>query len=234
MHHLAQQAARLGMALALTCSTLTAQATLIENHLLVSSLQGTLPSGYEQGYSLRLGTGSWPYPSIDLFVDNAEGKSSYASISARKSYLTYIQSVYIAQVKAGDEISARTLHDGSLPSFVRLKAYSYEHPELNEDIQVQPLISITGADPEIYLGFSYTDIYGLNPTYGWAHLRYTQDAGLSLVSSAMTMSDVGIFALTRTTISPVPETSISAMLGLGLLSIAGLQAARCRQLIRRY
>lgn len=229
MHHFVQQAARFGVAVALTASALAAQAALIDNHVLVGPTYGgggTLPGGYEQAYSIRLGTGSWPFPYIDLYVDVAAGKSSYASITAAPSYLTYIQSVNIVQVKAGDEISARTLTDGSLPSFVKVAAFS---SQLDEYFKVNPLTSSTGTDPDIYLGFSYTDTQGVNPAYGWAHLRYTQAAGLSLVNSAMTTSDAGIFALTSNTISSVPEASTTAMLGVGLSGIMGLAAARRRQ-----
>lgn len=233
MHHFVQQAARFGVAVALTASALAAQATLIDNHVLVGTPYhggGTLPDGYEQAYSIRLGTGSWPFPYVDLYVDVAAGKSSYANISAGPSYLTYIQSVNIVQVKAGDEISARTLTDGSLPSFVKVAAFSFEQPPQDPYFHVHPLTSSTGTDPDIYLGFSYTEnTPDMNPTYGWAHLRYTQAAGLSLVSSAMTTSDAGIFALTRDTISSVPEASTTAMLGLGLSGIMGLAAARRRQ-----
>jgi len=228
MHHLVQRVARFGVAAALTALTIAAQATVIDNHVLVgqASNGGTLPSGYEQAYSLRLGTGSWPYPYINLYVDVAAGKSSYANITAGPSYLTYIQNINLVKVKAGDEISARSLTDGSLPSFVKVTAYS---PQQNQYFQVNPLTSSSGTDPDIYLGFSYSDNQGLNPAYGWAHLRYTQAAGLSLVSSAMTTSDAGIFALTRNTISSVPEASITVMLGLGLSGIMGLAAARRRQ-----
>lgn len=232
MRYFIQQATRFGVAVALTASALAAQAALIDNHVLVGPTYGggvTLPSGYEQAYSIRLGTGSWPFPYVDLYVDVAAGKSSYASITAGPSYLTYIQSVNIVQVKAGDEISARTLTDGSLPSFVKITAFSFQQPQQDEYFQVHPLTSTTGTDPDIYLGFSYTDTQGLNPAYGWAHLRYTQAVGLSLVSSAMTTSDAGIFALTRDTISSVPEASTTAMLGVGLSGIMGLAAARHRR-----
>lgn len=232
MRHLFQQAARFSAVMALTASALAAQAALIDNHVLVTPPYGSgvfLPEGYEQAYSIRLGTGGWPFPYINLYVDVAEGKSSYASITAGPSYLTYVQNVNIAQVKSGDEISARTLTDGSLPSFVRVTAFAQL-----EQFQVHPLTSTTGTDPDIYLGFSYTDTRGLGPNfvanaYGWAHLRYTEAAGLSLVSSAMTTSDAGIFALTRNTISAVPEANTTAMLSLGLSSIMGLAAMRRRQ-----
>lgn len=228
MHHIFQQVARLGVAVALTASALAAQATLIDNHVLVGPPSGgsTLPSGYEQAYSVRLGTGSWPYPYLNLFVDVAAGKSSYANITAGPAYLSYIQSINIAKVKAGDEISARTLTDGSLSSFAKVTALGTPQ---GQTFQFNPLTSSTGSDPDIYLGFSYTDTQGQNPAYGWAHLRYTQADGLSLVSSAMTTSDAGIFALTRTTIPAVPEASTAAMLGLGLSGIVGLAAARRRQ-----
>lgn len=232
MHHFVQQAARFGVAVALTASTLAAQAALIENHVLVGPTYGgggPLPGDYEEAYSIRLGTGSWPFPYVNLYVNVAAGKSSYANITAGPSYLTYIQSVNIAQVKAGDEISARTLTDGSLPSFVKVTAFSFQQPQQDEYFQVNPLTSTTGTDPDIYLGFSYTDTQGLNPAYGWAHLRYTQVAGLSLVSSAMTTSDAGIFALTSNTISSVPEASTTAMLGVGLSGIMGLAAASRRR-----
>lgn len=231
MHHFVQQAARFGVAVVLIASSVAAQAALIDNHVVVGPTYGgggTLP-GYEQAYSIRLGTGSWPFPYVDLYVDVATGKSSYASITAGPSYLTYVQSVNLAQVKAGDEISARTLTDGSLPSFVKVTAFSFQQPQPVEYFQVNPLTSATGTDPDIYLGFSYTDTQGMNPAYGWAHLRYTQAAGLSMVSSAMTTSDAGIFALTRNTISAVPEASTTAMLGVGLCGIMGLAAARRRQ-----
>lgn len=230
-HYFAQHVARLGVAVALTASALAAQAALIDNHVLVGptySGGGILPNGYEQAYSIRLGTGSWPFPYVDLYVDVAAGKSSYANITAGPSYLTYIQSVNIAQVKAGDEISARTLADGSLPSFVKVTAFSQQSQQ-DPYFQVNPLSSSTGTDPDIYLGFSYTDRQGLNPAYGWAHLRYTQAAGLSLVSSVMTTSDAGIFALTRDTVSSVPEVSTTVMLGFGLSGVMGLTAARRRQ-----
>lgn len=232
MHHFFQGVARFGVAAALTASTLAAQATLIDDHVLVGqALSGSgLPNGYEQAYSIRLGTGSWPYPYVDLYVDVAAGKSSYANITAGPSYLTYIQSVNLVKVKAGDVISAQTLTDGSLPSFLKVTAYSRQQ---GQTFQVNPLTSSTGTDPDIYLGFSYSDNQGLNPAYGWAHLRYTQAAGLSLVSSAMTTSDAGIFALSRNTISSVPEASTTAMLSLGLSGIIGLVAARRRQRARR-
>jgi hypothetical protein len=228
MHHIFQQVARLGVAVALTASALAAQATLIDNHVLVGPpyAGGTLPSGYEQAYSLRLGTGSWPYPYLNLYVDVAAGKSSYANIIAGPAYLSYIQSINVATVKAGDEISARTLTDGSLSSFAKVTALGTPQ---GQTFQFNPLTSPTGTNPDIYLGFSYTDTQGQNPAYGWAHLRYTQADGLSLVSSAMTTSDAGIVALTRTTIPAVPEASTAAMLGLGLSGIMGLAAARRRQ-----
>lgn len=227
MHNFVQTMVRLGVAVALTASTLAAQAALVDNHVTVGptySSAALLPSGYEQAYSIRLGTGSWPFPYVDLFVDVAAGKESYANITAGPSYLTYVQKVSIAQVKAGDEISARTLTDGTLPSFVKVTTFPSPEPYF----QVNPLTSPTGNDPDMYLGFSYTDNQGLNPSYGWAHVRYTQAAGLSVVSSAMTTSDAGIFALTRTTIPAVPEASTTVMLGLGLSCIAGLAAARRR------
>lgn len=234
MRQFIRHTARIATAVALTASTLTAQATLVEDHILVDRLFGIdLPEGYERAYSIQLGTGSWPYPYVNFYVDIAEEKISYANISAGPSYLTYIQSVNIVQVKAGDEISARTLSDGSLPSFVKITRYSYEHPELNEAYQFHPLTSATGTDPDIYLGFSYTDNQGLNPTYGWAHLSYTRVAGLILVSSAMTMSDSGIVALTSTTIPSVPEINTPAMLGIGMFGIIGLQAARRRKPVNR-
>jgi PEP-CTERM motif len=228
MQNFVQQIARFGVAVALTASALAAQATLIDNHVLVGPSYGgggALP-GYDQAYSIRLGTGTWPFPYVDLYVDVAAGKNSYASITAGPSYLTYIQSINIVQVKAGDEISARSLTDGSLPSFVKVTAFSSQQPQPDPYFQVQPLTSSTGTAPDIYLGFSYTDTQGLNPAFGWAHLRYTQAAGLSMVSSAMTTSDAGIFALTRNTISSVPEPSTTAMLGLG--GILGLAVARRR------
>jgi hypothetical protein len=229
MHqHFVQQVARLGVAVALTASALAAQATVIDNSVRVGPRSTSVypPSVYGQGYTVGLGTGSWPYPYVDLYVDVAAGKSSYANIAAGPSYLTYIQNVNIVQVKAGDEISARTLTDGSLPSFVKVTAYA---PPQGQNFEVNPLTSSTGSNPDIYLGFSYSDQRGLNPAYGWAHLRYTQADGLSLVSSAMTTSDAGIFALTRNTIAAVPEASTTAMLGLGLSGIVGLASARRRQ-----
>lgn len=228
MHHFIQQMSRLGVALALSTSAVAAQAEIIDNHVLVNPgyMGGDyMVPGYEQSYSMRLGTGSWPYPYVNLYVDVANGKSSYANITAGPSYLTYIQSLNIVQVKPGDEISARTLTDGSLPSFVSVTAYSYQQ---GQSFQVQPLTSPTGTNPDIYLGFSYSNTQGLNPTYGWAHLRYTQATGLNLVSSAMTTTDVGIFALTHNTISPVPESSTVAMICVGLCGIM-LEVTRRRQ-----
>lgn len=225
MHHFTRQIVRLSTALALASSAFAAQATLIDNHVLVGPTYGGFahtPNGYEAAYSIRLGYGSWPFPYIDLYVDAAEGKSSYTTILAAPSYLTYIQNVSIAQVKAGDEISASTLKDGSLPSFVEASTQGYS-------FIATPLYSPTGNDPDIYLGFSYSNAYSLNPTYGWAHLRYTQDSGLNLISSAMTTSDAGIFALTRETIPAIPEPSSMAMLCLGLSGIVGVSAARRRR-----
>lgn len=228
MHISIQQVARLGAAVVLTASAMAADAAVIDDHVLVAPtvVGGTLPNGYDHAYSIRLGTGSWPYPYVNLYVDDAAGKGSYATIDAGPSYLTYIQSVNIVKVKAGDEISYRTLTNGSLTSFVKIAAYSPQQPGY---FQVQPLTSPTGNTPDIYLGFSYTDTQGLNPTYGWAHLNYTQAGGLSLVSSAMTTSDAGIFALTRNTISSVPEASTTAMLGLGLSLMIGVTTSRQRR-----
>ncbi len=227
MQRLVKQAARFGVTMALAGSTLAAQAELLDNHVLVGPALNLYsyppPSGYEQAYSVRLGAGSWPYPYVNFYVDMASGKSSYASITAGPSYLSYLQNVNIVQVKAGDEISARTLTDGSLTSFVKVTTPGY--------FEVNPVTSSTGADPDIYLGFSYGATTG--PAYGWAHLRYTQAEGLSLVSSAMTTSDVGIVALTRTTVSPVPELSTASMLGLGLSSIMGIATVRRRQRARK-
>lgn len=222
MHHLAQRLARSGVAMALTASALTAHATLLDNHVKARALyQGgvDLPQGYDEAYSIQLGTGSWEYPYVDLYVDRAEGKSSYANILAGPSYLTYIQEVDVVQVKAGDEISARTLADSILPTVFR----TYRTAPF---YQLQPLNSPSGDDPDIYLGFSYTGINPPSTPYGWVHLRYTQAAGLSVVSSAMTTSDAGIFALTRNTISVVPESSTAMMLGMGLLGILGLAHSR--------
>lgn len=229
MNRFVQKIARLSIALTLTASTFAAQAEVIDNHVLVTpGYSGGYypPTGYEQGYSMRLGTGTWPYPYVNLYVDAAAGKSSYANITAGPSYLTYIQSLNIVQVKSGDEISARTLTDGSLPSFVNVAAYSYQQ---GQTFQVQPLTSPTGTNPDIYLGFSYSNTQGQNPSYGWAHLHYTQATGLTLVSSAMTTTDAGIFALTRNTISPVPEASTTAMLAVGLGCIMVLTTTRRRQ-----
>lgn len=119
------------------------------------------------------------------------------------------------------------LIDGSLPSFVKVTAHLNQLGH-EQTFQVNPLTSPTGNTPDIYLGFSYSDSQGLNPAYGWAHLCYTQAAGLSVVSSAMTTSDAGIFAFTHNTIPAVPEASTTAMLGLGGVMV-GLVAARRRQ-----
>ena len=84
MYHFVQHIARLGLAVALAASALAAQATLIDNHVLVRPPYHS-PSGYEQTYSIQLGTGSWPFPYVNLRVDAAAGKSSYASITAEPS-----------------------------------------------------------------------------------------------------------------------------------------------------
>ena len=132
----------------------------------------------------------------------------------------------MVRVKAGDEISARTLSDGSLPSFFKMSSIGSPQGQIGSG---QPITSATGADTEIYLGFSYTDGSNQNPSYGWAHLHYTQVEGLSLVKSFMTTSDAGVVALSRSTIAAVPEASTSAMLALGMAAMMGLSAAhRCR------
>lgn len=221
-----QRVARWGLATAISASAMAAQGAVIEDHVLVARLdnnQVNMPGGYEQAYSMRLGTGNWPYPYINLYVDVAPGKSSYANIAPGDAYLTYVQNVDIVRVNPGDEISARTLNDGSLRSFVKVTAFTWDQ---GQTFEIDPLSSITGNDPDILLGFSYSDAQGQNPAYGWAHLRYTQAAGLTLVNSAMTVTDAGIHALTRDTISAVPEASTMLMLSVGLVGIAGAAGTR--------
>lgn len=228
MHHSIQKIAGLGLALVFSVSAQLSHASLIENHVVVSPTSGQagIPPGYDEGYSMRLGTGVWEYPYVDLFVDRAEGQTSYASLGAGPSYLTYIQEVSIVQVQAGDEISARTLTDDSLPSFVSVKRLT----AAGQPFDVTPLISPDGNSPDIYLGFSYTNAGTnagtQNPSYGWVHLRYTQTEGLSVVSSAMTRTDGGIFALTTNTVPAIPEASTTAMMMLGLAGIVGLGVQR--------
>jgi len=68
--------AGLGLALAFSVSAQLSHASLIENHVVVSPTSGQIgiPPGYDEGYSMRLGTGVWEYPYVDLFVDRAEGQ----------------------------------------------------------------------------------------------------------------------------------------------------------------
>lgn len=181
------------------------------------------PEGFEQGYTLKLGAGGDDFPYVDVFVDNAVGKSSYAALRARDSYLTYIDAVQVFAVTAGAEISATTLASGSFTPFFQTVGVG--------GAPGADIVSPSGNAPDIYLGFSYHRTRnGIEPpAYGWAHLRYTQAGGLTLVDSALTTSDAGIYALSTRTISSVDETSAPLMLGMGALSLMGLRAGQRRR-----
>ncbi len=224
--------ARWGAAAAFAALACSAQAALLDNHVVVGAPYYGRPStNHDQTYSLRLGDAASRIPAVTVYVDNALGKASFATVSAAPAYLTYVQNVNIVQVQAGDEISARTLSDGSLPSLFKATAIS---SPVGQTITGQPITSTTGRDTELYLGFAYNDPNtsseaNLHFNYGWMHLHYDQLKGLSLVSSAMTTSDAGIYALTRNTIaSSVDEASSSSLMGLGLAGLVGGAVSRRR------
>lgn len=181
------------------------------------------PEGFERGYTLKLGFGGNDFPYVDVFVDDAVGQSSYAALRARDAYLTYLDGVQVFAVTPGAEISATTVGNGSFTPFFQAGGLGGA-PGVD-------LVSTSGNAPDIYLGFSLQrTLDGIEPpAYGWAHLRYTQVGGLTLVDSALTTSDAGIYALSTRTISSVDETSAPLMLGLGALSLMGLRAGQLRR-----
>ena len=181
------------------------------------------PEGFERGYTLKLGAGGDDFPYVDVFVDDAVGQSSYAALRARDAYLTYLDRVQVFAVTEGAEISAATLAQGGFTPFFQAGGVG--------GAPAVDIVSPSGSAPDIYLGFSYQRGRGgvEAPAYGWAHLRYTQAGGLSLVDSALTTSDAGIYALSTRTISSVDETSAPLMLGLGALSLMGLRAGQRRR-----
>jgi hypothetical protein len=200
-----------------------AQADVIDNHVVVTSpYYGSAierPAGFDASYALQLGTGSWPFPYVDVHVDKAEGQASYARLTATPSYLTYIHNVELFQVKPGAEISSKTLADGSFTPFFKVTDWNLG--------ATQDIVSPDGKTPDIYLGFSIDAAKNSTdkPNFGWVHLQYTNQSGLSMVSSAMTTSDAGIFALSRETIPAVDDVGTSVMALLGMM---GLVAARRR------
>lgn len=211
---------------ALTFLAVSAKADVIDNQVAVAPLYYGTPAmplaGYETAYALRFGTSTYPFPYVDVQFDNATGKSSYARMTATPTYLTYIQDVDLFAVTPGAEISDRTISNGSFTSFFHVK-----------DIAVgasQDIVSLTGNDPDIYLGFSvkYKDGNRQISTseFGWMHLKYTQQSGLTMVDNALTTTDAGIYAMSRTTISSVDELGTQLM---ALMGAAGLVAAQLRR-----
>lgn len=207
----------------------SAKADIIDNQVAVAPLYYGTPamplSGYEAAYALTFGTSAYPFPYVDVQFDNAAGKTSYARMTATPTYLTYIQDVDVFAVTPGAEISDRTISNGSFTSFFHVK-----------DISVGPnqdIVSLTGNNPDIYLGFSvkYKDGNRQISTseFGWVHLNYTQQSGLKVVSSALTTTDAGIYAMTRTTIPSVDELGTQLM---ALMGVAGVVAAQLRRRAR--
>lgn len=211
---------------ALTFLAASAKADIIDNQVAVAPLYYGTPAmplaGYEAAYALRLGTSSYPFPYVDVQFDNAVGKSSYARMTATPTYLTYIQDVDLFAVTPGAEISDRTISNGSFTSFFHVKDMSVGAS--------QDIVSLTGNDPDIYLGFSvkYKDSNSNVSAYefGWMHLQYTQQSGLTMLSSALTTTDAGIYAMSRTTISAVDDVGTQVM---ALMGAAGLVAAQLRR-----
>lgn len=207
---------------ALTFLATSAKADVIDNQVAVAPLYYGTPamplSGYESAYALTFGTSAYPFPYVDVQFDNAAGKSSYARMTATPTYLTYIQDVDVFAVTPGAEISDRTIADGSFTSFFHVKDMSVGP---NQDI-----VSLTGNDPDIYLGFSVKYKQSGTYEYGWVHLNYTQQSGLKVVSSALTTTEAGIYAMTRTTIPAVDELGTQLM---ALMGAAGLVAAQLRR-----
>ena len=207
---------------ALTLVATSAKADVIDNQVAVAPLYYGTPAmplaGYEAAYALTFGTSAYPFPYVDVQFDNAAGKTSYTRMTATPTYLTYIQDVDVFAVTPGAEISDRTIADGSFTSFFHVKDMSVGP---NQDI-----VSLTGNDPDIYLGFSVK--YKQSGTYefGWVHLNYTQQSGLKVVGSALTTTDAGIYAMTRTTIPSVDELGTQMM---ALMGAAGLVAAQLRR-----
>lgn len=208
-------------ALTLICLAANARADIIENHVVVTSpYYGGNTPGYDASYALQLGTGSWPFPYVDVRVANAVGKSSYAKLSSAPSYLTYLHDVSLFSVTPGAEISSKTLSDGSFTSFFNVASWNVG-PK-------QDIVSPDGNSPDIYLGFSIktANSPAATPSFGWMHLTYTQSSGLKMVSSAMTTTDAGIYALSQTTIPAVDELGTQV---LALMGAAGLVASQLRR-----
>lgn len=205
-----------------------AQASVIEDHVLVAgspqSLSYFLPSdGYDSAYELLFGTGSWNYPRLTLAFDSATQGDGFAKMQALPTYLTYVQDFSVFMVNANDEISAASLASGTQQMLFDVKGY--KNPRI-----AAPVAPATANGQDIYLGFAYSywnaAIKGDSTAYGWAHLRYSHTGSMTLVDSAMTMNEAGIYALTTRTVSTVDEASTTSM---GLLGLAGLLATRRRR-----
>lgn len=229
MYQYFHKVVRMGMAAIIATSAVAAQGAVIEDHVVVKKLTGrpatdAMPIGYEQAYSMRLGVGSWPYPYINLFIDEDPIKGGFANIMAGSAYLTYIQNVKIVQFDplASTEISDKTLNDGSLKSFVDIKAHTMDNDQTLRFDSLTP----SRFGNSIFLGFSYSDAQGQNPAYGWAVLEFTIADGLTVSGSGVTDSGAGIYAFTNQTIPAVPEASTMTMLNVGLIGIAGLAGFR--------
>jgi hypothetical protein len=184
-------------ALTLLAAHASAKADLIEDHVLLESSYSGNPIGHPPGYdfsrAIRLGTGSWPFPYVDLHVDDAVGKSSYAKLSASRTYLTYVQDVSLFTVTPGAEISSKTIAGDSFAYLMETSDFDGLANERYGEITAR------GDNPDIYLGFAYK--FNGSPSeiqnFGWMHLRYTQQSGLTLVSSAMTSTNAGIYMKLR-------------------------------------
>ncbi len=165
--------------------------------------------GYQAAYALRLGVGEWPYPFVDLQV--AHGPAGDILLKGTDSYLTYIQDVALFTVEPGAEISSRALLSSSVNYLFTAERHLTSHGIAVLEPGVQ----------DIHLGYVVDD-----RMFGWIHLNYTQQSGLSLVSSAMTKDDAGIYALRNTTIPAVDEASTATLAALGLLAMIGVRRSR--------
>ena len=145
-----------------------------------------------------------------------------ASLSVDWSTADVGEDVY--GVYAGQEFSADTITSGSL-TFLG-NGYSPANP-----FYLPTFSSLSSSIPRpysttgtFYLGFNsgqdfpiYVDGKLNRSIFGWAEFSYDA-TGITLISSAVTYDQAGIFNGTTNTL-PVPESSSSAMLlaGLGML-----------------